>query len=401
MGASAVQAQTFQVLYNFSNGPDGASPNGLTIDHAGNLYGTTGGPGNCFTGGCGGVFLFSHSGQIWTLTPLYHFQGGTDGRRPLAGITIGPDGRLYGTTTLGGTGHCMQESVPGCGTVYRLTPPQKLKHCATSYCPWDETILYSFQGGSDIQWPSSEPTFDQAGNLYGTAVQGGRNVLGGGVYQMKQSQGIWSYSLLYSFSGGPDGEMPEGAVVPDQMGNVYGTTFAAGANGYGTAFELTPSENAWSETTLYTFQGKADGGNSAVGLIFDDAGNLYGVTTAGGLNGDGSVFSLTHGGFGFVPLYNGFNSFFGPNLGPLSKLIMDQNGNLYGTQYAGGANEQGLVFKLSPGMDGWTFTDLHDFTGIDGSNPTGNIVLDANGNLYGTTSQGGTKNDGVIWKVTP
>jgi hypothetical protein len=184
MGALAIattqsaQAQTFQVLHNFTDGADGATPNGIAIDAAGNLYGTTLSPGNCFLGGCGGVFRLARSGSGWILSSLYHFRGGTDGRWPHAAVTVANDGSLYGTTTAGGGGaSCNLGEIPGCGTVYRLQPPST--PCKSAMCPWNETIIHTF-ADNPIWFPYAAVTLDCAGNLYGTTVGGPSNP--GGVF---------------------------------------------------------------------------------------------------------------------------------------------------------------------------------------------------------------------------
>ena len=172
--AMAVQAQTYSVIHNFTGGADGAGPGGLIIDAAGNLYGAAAGGGlssqNC-DDTCGVVFKMKSSGQGWVLTPLYQFQGGSDGSSP-AGVVFGPDGTLYGTTTLGGM-PCPSETQYGCGTVFNLRPSPSA--CKSALCPWTESVLYRFAGGStDGAIPVGQPIFDHAGNLYGATFEGGR-----------------------------------------------------------------------------------------------------------------------------------------------------------------------------------------------------------------------------------
>ena len=167
-----------------------SKPQRIGHGSGGNFYGTTHGPGYCFgdNGACGGVFKFARSGSGWILTPLYLFRGGSDGSWPNAGVTIAPDGSLYGTTSSGGNGgSCNYGDTPGCGTVYHLRPPAT--RCASFLCEWKDTVLYAFHGYSDLQTPYAEVTFDQAGNLYGTAIFGGAYSFGGGVYKLTPSQG--------------------------------------------------------------------------------------------------------------------------------------------------------------------------------------------------------------------
>jgi uncharacterized repeat protein (TIGR03803 family) len=172
-----------------------------------------------------------------------------------------------------------------------------------------------------------------------------------------------------------------------------------GTYGNGAVYKISPSGSGWNESFVYSFGRAPDGAEPGTGLISDAAGNLYGTTPYGGLNGGGEVFEFSpaNGSYTYSVLYNGFSGGYGPD----SKLLMDAAGNLYGTQYFGGASNQGMIFKLTRGSGGWTFTLLHSFSGSDGMNPMGNLVFDSNGNLYGTTRYGGTYGDGVIWEMTP
>ena len=205
--APPVQAQTFKVIYNFTGGQDGAVPyTGLTMDQAGNFYGTTLGGGSA---GNGTVFRLSRKGSGWVLTPLYSFQGGTDGAIAYARVVFGPDGSLYGTTAGGGyyVGSCADF---GCGTVYNLKPAATVPPAALS--PWEETVLYRFSDGSDGASPGTgNLVFDQAGNLYGTTTKGGSQGVNcasycGTIYELTLSKGSWTESVLYAFTNSADGE---------------------------------------------------------------------------------------------------------------------------------------------------------------------------------------------------
>jgi uncharacterized repeat protein (TIGR03803 family) len=412
IGASkAVQAQTYQVIHDFTGGVDGAEPTyGITIDSSGALYGTT------FEGdsGTGTAYKLAYKSTGWTLTPLYVFTITSNGVIPYDTLVIGRDGKLYGTTGFGGiNGPCVAYGHTGCGTVFSLQIPVTL--CHTSYCPWTETPLYKFSGHSDGSTPyGATLVFDAAGNLYGTTFGGGGGSCTAGcgvVFKLTPSAGGWTESVLHTFTGGTDGASPWAGVTLDQAGNLYGTTSAGGVYGYGTVYELSPSGSGWTETTLHSFQRSTEGANPYSGLIFDHAGNLYGATQYGGSGGGGTVFELTPagGGWTFATLYSFNGSGGGLAKGPVGNLVMDSAGNIYGSTAGDGAYRFGAVFKLTHGTGGWTYTSLHDFTnGLDGGSPRSNVVFDAAGNIYGTASAGGTGNPtncvgncGVIWQITP
>ncbi len=391
--AQPVQAQTFTVLHNFTGGVDGANPNaGLTMDKAGNLYGTAlfGGSSGCYGYGCGTVFKLTQKGSGWVFSPLYSFQGGNDGYWPDARVIIGPDGSLYGTTPDGGSGSN--------GTVFNLKPP--VTACKTVLCSWTETVLYSFTGGSDGAIPRGDLVFDQAGNVYGTTQWGGA---GGGaawgtVYKMTHFQGTWTESVLYTFTNSPDdGGNPWSGVILDNAGNLYGTTTTDHYNSAGVVFELTPSGSGWVENALHWFTGGSDG-KTPSGLIFDQLGNLYGTASRAGSDGGDLVFELTpsNGNWAFNVAYS-----FHDNCEGGGSLVMDATGNLYGRTSCGGAYGYGSVFKLTPSGGGWTYTSLHDFTnGSDGRWPS-EPVLDSVGNLYGTAYAGGAYAYGTVWEIMP
>ena len=185
----------------------------------------------------------------------------------------------------------------------------------------------------------------------------------------------------------------------DKAGSPYGATYSGGRDSHGTVFQLTPAMSGWTENILYAFQGGSDGGILIAGPILDQSGNLYGATAGYGSGGGGTVFELTPatGGWTLNTLY----SFAGTG-GPTGTLVMDGAGNLYGTTYSDGAYGYGNVFELTPHNGSWFYTDLHDFTGgSDGGNPNSNVVFDTSGNLYGTASTGGSQGVGVVWEITP
>jgi len=226
------------------------------------------------------------------------------------------------------------------------------------------------------------------------------------VYAMMHSGSAWTQEPIYTFAG-PDGSQPFAGVILDSKGNMYGTTAQGGQYGFGTVYELSPSGGGWTEKVLYSFQNGSDGSTPIGGLIFDQSGNLYGAADNGGSGGGGTVFELTPSGgsWTYSPLYS-FTG--GAQCGPRASLVMDGSGNLYGTTYCDGANNKGSIFKLTPSASGWTQISLYDFTGgTDGSAPISNVIFDSAGNLYGTASRGGNQSNcglagcGVVWAITP
>jgi len=384
----SAEAQNYHVLYSFTGGNDGADPvAGVTLDSAGNLYGTAA------TGGarsCGTVYRLTPSGSF---SLLYTFQGQswgqTDGCAPWARVVFGPDGNLYGTTHSGGNGDGCRE-LHGCGTVFRVKPqPGTL-----------EAILHRFgtYDGSDPFY--GDLTFDQGGNLYGVTRNGGAN-LQGAVFKLTPGGGVWTENVVYSFAGAPDGAAPANGVVLDAAGNLYGTTSAGGTNGWGTVFELKPSGSGWSEGILHSFQSGSDGLTPTGSVFLDGTGRVFGSTLTGGTGG-GIVYQLLPSGGGnwsLTPLYDFTGITFG---GSYHTLIMDNAGNLYGTASADGSHQQGSVFKLTWSNGSWIYQSLHDFTGgSDGGVPYGTLVIDARGNIYGTASAGGAYGNGLVFEITP
>jgi uncharacterized repeat protein (TIGR03803 family) len=387
VASQAAQAQTFNVLHTFTGGSDGGNPSaGVTIK-AGVLYGTT------YEGGAGygAVYQMKHVGSGWTLNPLHNFAG-SDGAIPTAPVVFGPDGALYGTTEFGGANSK--------GNVFKLRPSPTA--CKTALCPWSETVIYSFEGGTDGSQPIGI-VFGQAGNIYGTTSSGGTNA-NGTAYELTSSGGGWTESVQHSFgSYYPDGLVPYRSLMTfDNAGNLYGTTFLGGASNAGSVFQLTPSGSGWIETVIYNFQGNGDGRFPYSGLIIDQSGNLYGTTTDAGIHGGGTVFELSPsgGGWTYSVLYSLTGSL-GESCGPAWALVMDADGNLYDMTQCDGANGLGNVFKLTNTGGSWTYTSLHDFSGSDGSFPLSGVTFDPSGNLYGTTYYGGANNYGVVWEITP
>jgi uncharacterized repeat protein (TIGR03803 family) len=384
---NSARAAIFSVIHVFKNPKNGLGPGTINQDSAGNLFGMTGSGGdlNCdLTGslGCGVVFKLNTAGKE---TVLHRFDGSqADEGTPSGGLIRDADGNLYGTTS----GIALY-----CGTVFKVDKTGK------------ETVLYRFTCGTDGGIPLAGLVRDSAGNLYGTASGGGiGGPSGQGVVFKVDVNG--KETVLYSFTGGPDGGSPMAGLVRDAAGNLYGTTASGGAFGSGVVFKLDTSGD---ETVLHAFTGKADGATPQAGLVRDPAGNLYGTTLNGGdltcnLNGSpgcGVVFKLNTSGKLAVRY-----AFKGRADGgvPSADLVQDAAGNLYGASgFGGNLNDCsgqgcGVLFKLDPhGKE----IVLHTFTGgLDGGAPDG-VLLDATGNLYGSAAiGGGNQGVGVVFKIT-
>jgi len=335
---------------------------------------------------------------------LYTFNGTPDGAHPYAGVVADSLGNLYGTTFQGGTAQQ--------GSVYKLTP--------TGTGTYTETVLYSFQGGTDGSNPEDSLVLDAAGNLYGTTFFGGTGFGGGTVFELTASGGNWTEKILYSFQGGTDGLTPESNVIFDAAGNLYGTTVMGGglgnSSGDGTVYELSPnSSGGWTETIIHAFSGGTDGANPYRGLVLDSAGNLYGVLETGGTGcnsvGCGIVFEFSPG-TGGVWTETVLHKFRGGLDGsvPNSNLTIDSTGSLYGTTLTGGGSTAcsqgcGTAFQLVHGSGGtWTEHVMHRFASgtLDGSSPsTGALALDSTGTLYGSTIAGGANGSGIFFELTP
>jgi uncharacterized repeat protein (TIGR03803 family) len=388
--ASGAQAQTFSLIYSFTGSSTGEYPGELTIDKAGNLYGFTSGG----TGGAGLIWELKQRNGSWQFITLYAFQGGNDGGGPQR-VIFGPDGALYGVTEGGGT--------TGSGTVFRLAP--KATFCPTVLCPWEKTILYNFTGDfnqNDGYEPVGPVTFDAAGNIYGVTYNGGEPNQGI-AWKLTKSNGSWSESILHTFGTGNDGALPTDGVILDPSGNVYGTTSFGGAGQLGTVYELSPSGSGYTETILHDFAPGGDAGEVPVGgLIFDPSGDLLGTTTDGGNEG-GTVFMLTPGSGSWTISVLAYIS---PGTdGPFAMLFRSPAGNLYGTTLNNPS--AGAVFEVTPNGGGWTYSNLYVFRdGGDGGHPDSNVVMDANGNLYGTALYGGGgycdgNGCGTVWEIRP
>jgi hypothetical protein len=443
--ASAASAEWKEkVLYSFQSDPDGATPVGAVVfDKAGNLYGTTrnGGASSCHSvQQCGTVYQLAppaKQGGPWTETVLYIFKGNTsnDGASPYGGLVIDAAGNLYGTTGYGGTGNCTVLGIlMGCGTVFEMSPPKQKGG------KWTETVLYSFPTPKQGFSPAGDLVFDGAGNLYGATTYGGGYGTTcnpyypycGAVFELsppKIKGGKWTEKVLYSFKGVAagarfgDGANPNGGLVLDRKGALYGTTYFGGNNvkgqcqggvggtGCGIVFKLVPPSQKggkWTKKLLHQFDGK-DGSNSNASVVFDGSGNLDG-TTSFGPGPYGLAFQLKRPS-GKVHAWTEtvLHAFSGGSDGenPMAGLTFEASGNLYGTAL-GGTIHGGVVFCLKPPRRGnsWPFTVLYNLKGSpDGDHPTAVLVSDSSGNLYSTTQWGGTgqacQGCGTVFEISP
>jgi uncharacterized repeat protein (TIGR03803 family) len=362
----------YVVLYRFQGGADGREPlAGLVRDAAGNLYGTTarGGSTSC-PNGCGVVFKVDPSGHE---SVLHAFTNAPDGKAPEAGLLLDATGNLYGTTSAGGPTFM--------GTVFKLDPSGH------------ETLLHGW--GTGVGDPQASLIADAAGDLYGTAEFGGTKGQGS-VFKIDTSG---NYSDLFSFDV-TDGYIPHSRLVRDPAGNLYGTTVYGGTvkcdtfEACGVVFQVAPNGN---ETVLHNFASGTDGAHPDAGLVRDAAGNLYGTTRGGGSaggcsasSGCGVVFKLDL--LGNETILFRFKGKSGEN--PRGDLVRDADGNLFGTTSRGGALGFGTVFRLDPTGNE---TVLHSFSGADGG-PDGGVIRDGSGNLYGTAQY--PSGDGVVFELT-
>lgn len=412
--AVSASAATEKVLHHFTGGPGGALPTArLLLGPTGRLYGVTqeGGSqerGDCAEFGCGVAFEMDPSTKDFKVIHTFCLlENCADGAYPSGGLIADAEGNLYGAAFAGGNSPACGGI--GCGVIYELTP--------TSAGGWKYKVLYTFPGGSRGGFPSGPLAFDPAGNLYGDAANGGVpggkcafSVGCGLVYELTPdaTSGKWREKVLYTFTGGADGALPQGGLVFDSLGNLYGTTEAGGRKNpkycveaaCGVVFQLTPSpDGSWQQKIIHTFLGGPDGGTSTAGLVFDAMGNLYGTSSEGGW-GDVFEFTPTTPGGGWVEKTLGT-----PHGSTYAPPLLDSGGNVYGTTSNGGYFNAGSVFEFSVGFDGTRKTTvLHNFcwgslSCLDGAISYAGLISDSDGNLYGVTALGGKFNSGVVFEL--
>lgn len=401
--ASGHAAAKESVLYNFTGSTSAGYPvSGLTLSPTGVLYGTSYGGGG---GGLGTVFSLTPPkapATVWKFAVLHSFAG-TSGGNPSAKLALDSKGALYGTLTSGGSEND--------GAVFKLTPP------AAGHTVWTESILYNFN--SLHGYESVAPVIlDSSGALYGTTEQGGTRqpLVGysGVVFKLTPPAAghtVWQQTTLYNFAGDANGGSPVAGLCRDAAGSLYGTTQLGGA-GFGTVFKLTPpasGHTVWGFETLYQFKGGTDGAEPVAGVVVDAKDVVYGTTSdqsnslVGGNSSYGTIFKLTPPPKGKTAwtksLVHRFTDGTDGGL-PVSDLLIDAKGALYGTTETGGiignggnSNGNGVVFKFTPpaaGKTAWTETVLYSFAkgsdSGDGKNPTTGLTSNGHGEFFGTTN---------------
>jgi hypothetical protein len=380
--ATSVHAQPVKGIYGLPGYNFGAG--GLIADAAGNLYGTAelGSTGNCIYGDqCGVVFELSPSASGWNPTVIYNFTGVTDGASPTTGVVFDNKGNLYGATP---------------NTIYRLSP--------ASGGNWAESTLYTFTGKSDGAFPTGPLAIDAAGNVYGTTNWGGSfsgscspNGCGVAFKLSPNADGSYTETTLHTFTGGSDGAIPVGGVMFVGQ-NLYGATAGGGTvshctSGCGVIFELVPSSSGWKEFVLHSFSGGSDGSNPLGTLVADSTGNLFGTTQR-------VAFELSHssGKWQETVLYH----FKADAVGyPAGGVVLDTAGNIYGESNSAYCqsfiSSCGTAYELSNSSSGWTVSAHYRF----GNNPSGDLLLDAAGNIFVISNGPSEIGSSVVFEITP
>jgi uncharacterized repeat protein (TIGR03803 family) len=383
-----------QVLHSFGEDDNGAYPiSGAVLDAQGNLYGTTNLAG---AGGAGTVFELVPAQGGWTYVLLHSFEG-TDGGNPRSGVLVDKSGKLYGTTSNGGSSIY--------GTVYELTPNGN---------DWTFNVIHDFSGGADGGFPSGDLIAAGRDTLLGMTGGGGdsnncNNFGCGTVFALRRNGDQWTEQVIYSFQSGADGSGPIGALTMDPAGNLYGVLASGQCQaGCGSVFRLHRTANGlWQKRTVFTFNDKKRGWFPNGGLTFDRAGNLYGTTSLGGdltcnpPNGCGIVFKINAQGEQTV--VHSFTDSHGDGRLPETGLALGPNGHLLGTTAQGGHSIPncefgcGTVFDVAPSGK---VTIVYSFGGADGLMPLAPVFWDGTGHVYGTTFEGGTGFAGNVFELS-
>ena len=386
------QQGNFKVIHDFTGGADGSGPNGVAVDAAGNVYGAAASGGTA-----GSVFKMAQTSSQWLFRTLYSFLGGNSGGQP-NGVIVGPQNRLYGSANSGNQG-CRGFN---CGLIFSVSPGPAA--CLNHACSWMEDVLYNFTGETDA-WGGNGLVLDPAGDLYGISYSGGAQQVGA-VFELSPTIGGWVENVIYSFTGGSTGTFPT-ALLFGIDGNLYGLTQSGGANGTGIVFQLAPSGSGWTETVLCSIPSSLYGAYPH-SLVQDGQGNLFGEWEYWYQEPEGSgeylgvIFKLapSNGSWTYSEIAHGQHQIYTNDT--FNTLALDGTGNLWGT--GGGAAGcynpilHGYIFELVR-SEGWYYYNpvYWNSTKFDAS---GALAIDNQGNLYGTTSDCGTLNQGTVWEFS-
>lgn len=373
-----------KILYDFPASGQGAHPGGnLAYDRAGSLYATTSdGGATCGQFVCGTIVKFSDQGGRYTSSVVYRFHNNGDGYSANSGLIVDATGTIYGTSS------CCYYGQKGGGVLFKLTPARK---------GYEFKTLFAFSGAGP--YPNGGLIVDRTGTFFATAYQGGASGFGA-VFELKPAGSGYVEITLYSFSGGADGANPAVGLTAGASGELYGTTAFGGQQtcnqgaGCGVVYELTPEAVGYKESVLYAFGGDADGNEPFAAVVRDAKGNLFGTTQFGGgapscPDGCGTVYELKRSSSSYTEsvLYN----FSGTGYNPTEPVIVNRAGAIYGTTQQGGSANNGTVFKLTPSGSGYVESDAYLFQGPprDGEYPNA-LTIGKKGRLFGTTIFGGS-----------
>ncbi|MBA3912406.1 MAG: hypothetical protein H0X25_00765 [Acidobacteriales bacterium] len=355
----------------------GALPSDGLVAWQGKLYGSTEYGGQY---GLGTIFELSESGGVFSEKVIYNFQPDHDNGGPMWKVTFDRVGNLYGTSPNGG--------LYGLGAIYRLAPENGT---------WTGTILYSFTGGNDGADPDSKLTFDPEGNLYGATTFGGSTGYGV-IFQLTPSGDQWTETTIHAFNGPTDGRSPQGLVLT-QDGHLLGFGCQSGPAGNGTIFQLKKAGEAWQFTVLYDFSQPNDSSFITGSPVLDAQGRIYGSSSAGGTDGKGTLFRFDQT-TGVSAILHNFKGKPEDGASPDGDLLLDPQGRVWGVTSIGGMGN-GTIFAYTPSDN--SYQVLYEFFGQNmGHFPNGGLIEDANGNLYGTTEEGGpNQGSGTVFQVKP